>query len=89
MSTAQETPELINLVFTDWNSRKEAHLHKVSRNATVGEVLGEVVRAMELPFQSAFQAVFRGRALNNSETLEELGIESDEKLEVVPQVSAG
>ncbi len=89
MSTAQETPELINLVFTDWNSRKEAHLHEVSRNATVGEVLGEVVRAMELPFKSAFQAVFRGTALNNSDTLEGLGIESDEKLEVVPQVSAG
>ncbi len=89
MSTTQATPELIHLVLTDWNSEKEAHLYDVSRNATIGEVLGETIRAMELPFNSVFQAVFRGRTLNNGETLEELGIETDEKLEVVPQVSAG
>lgn len=89
MSVAQETPGLINLIFTDWNSGKEAHLYDVSRNSTVGEVLGEAVRAMELPFQNAFKAVLKGRTLHNAETIEELGLETDEKIELIPEVSAG
>ena len=67
MTTATANEELVNLVFTDWRNSTEAHLDGVPRNATIGEVLAEAVRVMQLPFRSAFQAVFRDRQLNNSE----------------------
>ena len=47
------------------------------------------VRSMGLPLRSAFQLELRGRHLNRSETLDELGIETDDTLRVVPEVSAG
>jgi hypothetical protein len=94
MNTAQAGFDLINLAITDWDyedGKKGAKvtLDGVSRNATIGEVLGEAVRAMGLPFASSFQAVFRGRQLARTQTLQEIGIESGERLEVLPEVSAG
>ncbi len=94
MSTAQASSDLIDLAITDWeyeDGKKgtKVDLDGVSRSMTIGEVLGEAVRAMGLPFATAFQAVFRGRQLSNVQTLEEIGIQSGERLEVVPEVSAG
>lgn len=89
MSAATETPEFVNLVATDWEGARKAHLDGVPRTATVGEVVSESVRALNLPFQDLYSAVFRGRELDSTDTLEEAGVESDDRLELVPEVSAG
>lgn len=78
-----------NLAFVDWQESKRVRLDKVPSSATVGEVLSTAVRAMELPFKSAFQAAFRGRQLNRAATLEEAGIGTDAEIRVLPEVSAG
>ncbi len=77
------------LTFVDWQQSKRVELENVPRSATVGETLSAAVRAMELPFKSAFQAAFRGRQLNRAETLDEAGLDSGHEVRVVPEVSAG
>lgn len=92
MSIAVEsTQELVNLTFRDWRHTQEVHLEEVPRSATVREVLGAAVRAMELPLRHAFRAHFRGRQLNGTETLADVGITTSEEeaLTVLPEVSAG
>ncbi len=89
MQTIETTGEFVNLVAKDWEDSRRVHLDSVPRSATVGEVVGESVRALQLPFSSFFQAVLRGRELNHSDTLDEIGIESDDEIELVPEVSAG
>ncbi len=91
MSVATESPsDYVNLTFRDWRRSKEVHLDQVPRSATVREVLGEAVRAMELPVRKAFRAAFRGRQLNDTETLADVGVTSeDEAMTVLPSVSAG
>lgn len=90
MTTAQQTaPGLLNVVIEDWSLQQEAHLSNVSRHATVGEIVREAVRALELPSRSPFQALHRGRQLNPSETLDEVGIETDDRIEILPEVTAG
>jgi hypothetical protein len=64
-------------------------LERVPRNLTVGEVVGASTEALQLPFSDFFQAVLRGRELNHGDTLEEAGIQNDDKIELVPGVSAG
>ena len=44
---------------------------------------------MQLPFSDFFQAVVRGRELNHGDTLDEAGVLNDDKIELVPGVSAG
>ncbi len=89
MTVAEHTTEMIDLVFTDWEGARRAHLEAVPRTTTVGQIVGEAVRAMGLPFKNLYQAVSRGRELPHSETLEELGIETDDQLELVREISAG
>ena len=91
MTTAVPTnPDLVDLRFTDWRNTKEVLLDSVPRSATVREVLAMAVRAMELPLRNAFRAAFQGRALNGTETLDDVGVTgTDEELTVLPEVSAG
>ncbi len=89
MSASMASPLIDNLAVVDWADTKRVRLDKVSPAATIGEVLTTAIRAMELPLRSAFQAELRGRQLNRSDTLEELGVRSDDTLRVVPDVSAG
>jgi len=85
----ETTPELVNLVLRDWEGARRTHLESVPRSATIGEIVSEAVRSMGLPFQSFYQALFRGRELPSADTLEELGIESDAEIELLPEVTAG
>ena len=89
MSASLAVPTIDQLAFVDWNESKRVTLEKVARGATIGEVLTTAVRSMGLPLRSAFQLELRGRHLNRSETLDELGIETNDTLRVVPEVSAG
>jgi hypothetical protein len=88
-ATAERTPDLVNIRFSDWEGTRHAHLDDVMRNATVAEILDEARRVMELPIDTSYQAVLNGRQLNHMETLEEAGIDSDVDMEIVPEVHAG
>lgn len=85
----QEMPQFVNLALQDWQGTRQVHLEDVPRNATVAEVLDEARRMMDLPMDTNYQAVREGRALNNMETLEDVGIGADASLEIHPDVSAG
>lgn len=81
--------DFLNIKARDWEGRNLVNLPDVARTTTVGEVVAESVRALQLPFKSFYQAVFRGRELNHSDTLDEAGLESDSEIELIPEVSAG
>jgi hypothetical protein len=90
MTNATEaTPQMIDLVASDWDGSSRARLESVPRDATVGQVVGEAVRAMQLPGRTFFQALFRGREISHEETLDEAGIATGDELELMPRVSAG
>ncbi len=87
--TVESPPEFLDLVMRDWEGNRQAVLEQVPRDATVGEIVSESARALELPFQNFFQAVVRGRELNHSDTVEEAGLRNSDEIELVPEVSAG
>jgi hypothetical protein len=89
VDSSNEASEFINLVAKDWEGTRRAHLDEVHRGTTVGEVVSESARALQLPFQNFYQALFRGRELNHGDTLEEAGVVTDGEIELVPEVSAG
>jgi len=82
-------PDLMNLTFHDWEGARSAHLEAMPRSATVGQAVAEAVRALELPFSSFYKALHDGRELNHGDTLDEIGLETDDDLDLVPEVSAG
>ncbi len=81
--------DFVSITARDWEGVRKVHLDDVVRTTTVGQVVGESVRALQLPFSDFYQAVFRGRELNHSDTLDEAGLDSDSEIELVPEVSAG
>jgi hypothetical protein len=83
------SPELIDLEFRDWEGTRQAQLRRVPRSSTIGQVVSEAVEHLGLPFEHLYQAVFRGRELDHAETLEDLAIDSDSQIDLVPEVSAG
>jgi molybdopterin converting factor small subunit len=89
MALEQQTTEFLDLIASDFEGNREAVLERVPIDATVGELVGESAQALQLPFQNFFQAVLRGRELNHSETLDEAGVRNEDKIELVPEVSAG
>jgi phosphoribosylaminoimidazole-succinocarboxamide synthase len=88
-TAAETTGDFINITARDWEGARKVHLDDVSRETTVGQVVGESVRALKLPFRDFYQAVFRGRELNHSDTVREAGLDADSEIELVPEVSAG
>jgi len=89
VSSPSAANDFINLVARDWEGTRSAHLADVHRGTTVGEVVSESARALDLPFQNFYQALLRGRELNHGDTLDEAGVERDAEIELVPEVSAG
>jgi hypothetical protein len=89
MSAAERNVEFLDLKAGDWEGNHEAVLERVPRSLTVGEVVSTSADALQLPFSDFFQAVLRGRELNHSDTLDEAGVLNDDKIELVPGVSAG
>ena len=89
MQAVSTAPEPLNLRVTNWEGTRRAHLDEVPRDATVGEAVSEAVRAMQLPVTSFFQALVRGREVNHGDTLDEIGIESDDEIQLFPEVTAG
>ncbi len=89
MSASATTPELVSLVASDFEGSRKAFLEDVPSTATVGEVVSEASRLLQLPFKNWYQAVFRGRELNHGETIGESGLSTDDEIELVPEVSAG
>ena len=75
----------------DFDGTRRVALDSVPRSATVGEVVVECVRALQLPFQNFYHALFRGRELPHADTLAEAGLRSGEEalIELVAEVSAG
>ena len=86
---ASEASDFMPLTAKDWEGTRTAHLDAVHRNTTVGEVVSESARALRLPFQHFYQALFRGRELNHGDTVGEAGLEHGAEIELVPEVSAG
>lgn len=81
--------DFVSITARDWEGTRRVHLDDVARTTTVGQVVGESVRALKLPFRDFYQAVFRGRELNHSDTIEEAGLDRESEIELVPEVSAG
>ena len=81
--------DFVSITARDWEGARRVHLDDVARSTTVGQVVGESVRALNLPFTEFYQAVWRGRELNHSDTIEEAGLDGASELELVPEVSAG
>ena len=81
--------DFMSITARDWEGARRVHLNDIARDTTVGQVVGESVRALQLPFRDFYQAVFRGRELNHSDTLGEAGLDSACEIELVPEVSAG
>ena len=86
---AAKAGDFVSITARDWEGARKVHLDDVARSTTVGQVVGESVGALKLPFSDFYQAVFRGRELNHSDTLDEAGLDSDSEIELVPEVSAG
>ena len=86
---AASAHDFVNITARDWEGARRVHLDDVARTTTVGQVVGESIRALQLPFRDFYQAVFRGRELNHSDTIDEAGLDSDAEIELVPEVSAG
>ena len=89
MSAAMQTTEFVNLHLSDWEGARTAHLDQVPRSSTIGQVVSEASQQLGLPLGGFFRAVFRGKELDPSGTVDELGIASDSEIELVPEVSAG
>ena len=81
--------DFVSITARDWEGARRVHLDDVARTTTVGQVVGESVKALQLPFSEFYQAVWRGRELNHSDTIEEAGLDGASELELVPEVSAG
>lgn len=89
MHTATAIPELVDITLCDWEGSRKAHLEKVPRGATVGQVVSEAVSHLGLPPQHLYQAVLRGRELDPASVLDDLGVDGDVEIDLVPEVSAG
>jgi hypothetical protein len=89
METAGTVGDFISITARDWEGLRSVHLDDVARSTTVGQVVGESIRALQLPFTDFYQAVYRGRELNHSDTLDEAGLDAKSEIELVPEVSAG
>ena len=57
--------------------------------ATLGEVIDQAARIMELDDGSTYHAFIGERALNDGETLEEAGVVWDAEIEIAPEATAG
>lgn len=84
-----DTTPFLDLVASDWEGQRQVHLDGVTGDRTVGEVVAESARLLELPFANFYQAVLDGRELNHGDTLDEAGVGSQSRVELVPEVSAG
>ncbi|MCI0421030.1 MAG: EsaB/YukD family protein [Acidobacteria bacterium] len=58
-------------------------------DTTVGEIVSDMSRALNLPRDTTYHAEYQGRRLNRSETLEEAGLEDEALLTLHPEVTAG
>jgi hypothetical protein len=88
-STTETAPEFLNVSFTDWERTRHVYLEDVTTTATVAELVEAAREAMDLPPDTAYQAVLDGRQLNHMDTIEEAGIAADTEMEIVPEVHAG
>jgi len=61
----------------------------IPRDTTVGEIVSDMARALNLPRDTTYHAEYQGRRLNRSETLEEAGLEDAALLTLYPEVMAG
>lgn len=86
---ATSSPELIDLTCQEWDGRRYVQLKGVPRSSTVGQVVAEAAEHLGLPFQNLYQAVLKNRELDPANTLDELEIVSDSRIELVAEVSAG
>ena len=90
MNAAIQRPtDFVDLRLSDWEGARTAHLDQVPRSSTISQVVSEAVQQLGLPFGDFFKAVFRGKELDPTVTVDELGIEKDAEIELVPEVSAG
>jgi hypothetical protein len=86
-----EESGFVSIRAQDFDGTRRVALDAVPPTATVGEVVNECVRALHLPFEKFYHALFRGRELPHADTLAEVGLRGGEEaeIELVPEVSAG
>lgn len=80
----------IKLTGIDWSEQKRVQMDGgVPSDTTVGEVLSEMVRAMQLPATTPYAAYYQGRKLNRADTIESAGLENEAEIVLSPEVTAG
>ena len=89
MNARAATAEVLDLKVHDWQNSRSAVLKDVSRSATVGQAVAEAVRVLQLPFATAYKALYDGRELPHGDTLGEAGIRPGDGVDLVPEISAG
>ena len=89
MTATAARAEVLDLEVHDWQNSRSAVLKEVSRSATVGQAVAEAVRVLQLPYATAYKALYDGRELPHGDTIAEAGVRPGEGVDLVPEVSAG
>ena len=61
----------------------------IPMDTPVAEIISEMTRALSLPRDTTYNAEYKGRKLNRSDTLEEAGLPEGAELVLHPEVTAG
>ena len=88
---ANTTVTLKSLTGVDWSGHKKVEINGdgVPGDTTVGEVLAEMVRAMQLPHSTPYAGYYQDRKLNRSDTVQEAGLQDYGEILIAPEVTAG
>jgi hypothetical protein len=89
MNATSAAAEVLDLQVHDWQNSRRVVLKEVSSSATVGQAVAEAVRVLQLPFATAYKALYDGRELPHGDTIGEAGIRPGQGVDLVPEISAG
>jgi hypothetical protein len=88
---ASATVTIRRLRGIDWSGQKMVEINGdgIPPDTTIGEVVAEMIRAMNLPPNTPYAAYYKDRKLNRAETVEAVGLETDAEITISPEVTAG
>jgi hypothetical protein len=85
------TVALKSLKGVDWAGQKKVEINGdgIPADTTVGEILAEMVRTMQLPHSTPYAGYYQDRKLNRADTVEEAGLQDEGEILIAPEVTAG
>ncbi len=80
----------MSVAVVDWSrSRGAAEFSDLSGSTTVSELLADAREALRLPRDGVYSLIRGNDKLARTATLDEVGLQDQETLEIAPEVSAG